>query len=277
MPNIDLIPEVLYRAMDPYHYRVDNLPLKNILTRQQLMNFVINSNEHEIQLSSGNTGGLHLRLNRSLNENGTLKANEIDDSLHSIGAHQDGIFDDGTGEQFYVRMTKSERDKLSLVSEQANKVTIKIQEPSNNIETYGSEIILKSTDTVSVTRNNQNIEIRTNFSKSLIKRNFYEVKPLQSTSGDYQNWMISNPSTPFVEGSLKVYIEGIRVPRKLTLTQGDSVYEERGVYVPPPGSDKSLNWIFLSFTADPQNGTFSFNQPINENHNILIDFDTSIT
>ena len=50
MPRIELIPEVLYQPQDPYHWEVDNLPLKNILRRQNLINLSVDNILEQIRV-----------------------------------------------------------------------------------------------------------------------------------------------------------------------------------------------------------------------------------
>ena len=43
MPNIDVIVPVYYNTLDPYYVYYDNLPLRNLVIRDELMNSAIES------------------------------------------------------------------------------------------------------------------------------------------------------------------------------------------------------------------------------------------
>jgi hypothetical protein len=68
MPRIELIPEVLYNALNPYHVYYDNLPIKNIIARQDMMNSSIDKNTKQILDAVGSAGTLDNRLSASLEE-----------------------------------------------------------------------------------------------------------------------------------------------------------------------------------------------------------------
>ena len=78
---------------------------------------------------------------------------------------------------------------------------------------------------------------------------------------DYINYTVDSISSPFVEGSLRVYVNGVRI------------FEDSEVYVPGPLVDDS--WTLLSFTADFDNGSFALSSAISEDDIIKIDYDIS--
>jgi hypothetical protein len=93
MPNINSIMPVLHDGNQPYHVHYDNLPLKNILTRIDLVNAQVDINSQILRGSSGSSGSLNNRLAVSLENNGKLKSSSVDQSLHNIGAHLDGEYE----------------------------------------------------------------------------------------------------------------------------------------------------------------------------------------
>ena len=68
MPRIELIPEVLYDGLHPYNYNYDNLPLRNILDRQTIMNLAIDLNSDILRDSVGSAGTLANRLSQTIND-----------------------------------------------------------------------------------------------------------------------------------------------------------------------------------------------------------------
>ena len=105
MPRIELIPEVLYQPNDPYHWEIDNLPLKNIITRQNLINLALDDVLEEMRDAIGTAGSVANRLNQSIEQDGSLKATAIDATLHNIEDHTDG--------SAFVRMSSAQSAKPS--------------------------------------------------------------------------------------------------------------------------------------------------------------------
>ena len=148
MPRIELIPEVLYQPQDPYHWEVDNLPLKNILRRQNLINLSVDNILEQIRDAIGTQGSLSNRLNQSIEEDGTLKTTAINNAMHSIEDHEDT--------EDYVRMTKVQSDKLDLISDEANNLSFQIN-------TDGSSSILFDAGVVEIQSSNSVVPIVTDF------------------------------------------------------------------------------------------------------------------
>lgn len=278
MPHIDLIPELLYQAMDPYHYEADNRPLQNIYARQNLINIAVDENSEQIREASGTAGSLQLRLTKALDADGDLRKTAVDATYHSIGAHADGNFDDGSGTKYYVRMLKEERDKLALITDEATNFGLEVELPSTVRIFDNDQPLLRSTDTITWEVESPNIiKARTTFPLEVVHRHYYEVKPLRQNSSDYKNWKIASSPMAFVPGTLAVYVEGIRVPRSLSTDQGDSDDESRYAYVPPVGASKTGSWLLLTYTADAETGTFTFNQNLDSSHSIFVDFSVELS
>lgn len=261
MPRIELIPEVYYNPLDPYHHEYDNLPLKNIIERQVLINTTLDKHDEQLREAAGTQGSLSNRLNQFVDEDGELLSTAIDDVTHSIGAHTDGVYDSVE----YVRMLKSERDKLALIADEAKDLTIQVEEISTTT-TFDSgilKLINSDTNTLEIVSTNE-VKINSVFPEAAAHQHYYDMVPVHAniSTPDYQNYKSTSLSTPYVDGSLRVFINGIK------LTETDSVY------VPGPlGPDD--NWYLTTFTSDYSNGTFALNRAIDPDDVILIDFDIS--
>ena len=93
MPEINLISVPLYDPMHPYHWEYDNLPLRVLMQREELINAAVDINSQIIRDAAGDQGTVANRLNQSMEENGNLKTIAIDEALHNIGWHEDGEYD----------------------------------------------------------------------------------------------------------------------------------------------------------------------------------------
>ena len=141
MPDISLIPEVKYEPLQPYHWSYDNLPLNNILQRINLINITVDRHTDILHGSLGTAGTLSNRLNQSLEQDGSLRTVAVDESLHNIGMHTDGVVTLTPSQIIaidpldvyslpsvvpFVRMLGAERDKLLLVSDEATSLRLQI-------------------------------------------------------------------------------------------------------------------------------------------------------
>ena len=258
MPNIDLIPDVLYDGSHPYHYHFDNLPLKNIVIRQQIINAAVDIQNAILTEAKGTAGSLAARLDAALESDGTFSADSIDDTEHSIGAHTDGEYE---GIE-YVRMTQDERDKLALINDEATEFSIQIEDDvlSNGPVTF------ESSDTIDVELiEPATIKFNATFSTDSLRLRYYDVTPVnQDEVPDYTNYFANGLETPYVDGSLRVYINGIR----LTADADVLVY---AVDDGPSGS-----WTEISYEESASEGTFALTRAITESDIIRVDFDTEI-
>lgn len=268
MPEVNLIPEVLYEPNQPYHYLYDNIPLKNILARINLINIQVDKNVEMLLGTAGSVGSLKNRLDESLNSDGSLKSSSVDSSLHNIAYHNDGEKD---GVE-YVRMKKDERSKLSLIESEANFISVQVNDEgvlsSGNIE-------LRSSDTVSFELEAPNvIKAHSLLPPDSAHRHEYSIVPAHqnssgssSSSPDWKSFTTTSLSTPYMEGSLRVYINGIRI-------------EPEGTYVPVFSSSSTPDsWMLFSISSeDPALGSFVLNSSIPyPGNSILIDFDTDFS
>ena len=277
MPEIEKITNVLYEGNQPYHVHYDNLPLKNILTRIDLVNAQVDINSDILRGCSGSVGSLSNRLDVSINEDGTLKSNEVDDALHNIAYHQDGeksvtteeinYFDtlgyEVTSPISFVRMIKEERNKLALIESESNKLYLTVEDSltESDVSLLSGEIELRPTDSIIFEVEAPNIvKIHSAFPADAAHRHHYNLSPAHTIPGspDYQNYKTTSLNTEFLEGSLRVYINGIRIG-----SQSIKVPDHNG-----------LNWTSTYISSQSSSGgTFSLNRALSSNDVIKIDFD----
>jgi hypothetical protein len=254
MPRIELIPEVLYNALNPYHVYYDNLPIKNIIARQDMMNSSIDKNTKQILDAVGSAGTLDNRLSASLEDDGSLLSSAVDASLHSIEAHTDTVE--------FVRMTNAERDKLALIEDEANFLAIHFDRagPSETPVPFESGNVVFS-DSVSTCWRYEagKMFLDLAFPLEAAHQHFYDLAPL-NPSGDFKNYTVTTLSTPYMSGSLRVYINGSKLS------------ESAEIYIPGrlPTDPFTLN----SFTPNPGGGTFVLDAAITSEDVIRVDFET---
>lgn len=257
MPRIELIDVPLYNPTDPYHFEIDNLPLRNIIQRQELINLSLDNVLDQLRDAIGTQGSVANRLNQSLNPNGSLKTSAIDAANHSIEAHADT--------DTYVRMQKAESDKLTLISDEATDLTLEVENGLSFVSFSSGEVSFQDSDTVSWSVTSPNI-VTANmaFPTSAAHNHYYGLAPVHEVlmDPDYRNYKVNAPATPYIDGSLRVYINGVRIN------------ENSEIYVPGPLVDDP--WMLLTYTSDYANGRFVLSTAITEDDNIIIDFDIAL-
>lgn len=257
MPRIELIDPVYFAPNDPYHWEIDNVPLKNIIQRQNLINLALDNALGQMRDAIGTQGSVANRLNQSLNADGSLKTVAIDDALHSIEEHEDT--DD------FVRMTKPQSDKLNLIANEATNLEFHVSSDGSAFLTFEEGILkLMPSDTVTPRIDAPN-ELRFDlaFPASAAHRHFYGQTPVHVAplDPDYMNYKVTSVSTPYVDESLRIYINGVRI------------FEDDDIYV--PGNLVDDPWTLISFTSDATNGTFALSVAISDEDIIKVDFDIS--
>jgi len=246
MPRLVDVPA--YDPLDPYHHEYDNRPIEALKLRTEQLNDAVEIQRDIMTEAIGSQGTLSNRLNQSMEEDGSLKTDAIDAALHSIEEHADT--DD------YVRMTSAERDKLALIDDEATNVTLTFElGDDTDVSFTNGEVIFENTNSVawSVTAPNK-VRADLGFPVAAAHTHLYDVNP---TTDD--NLTYSLP-TAFIEGSLRVYINGIRL----------SQYEE--VYVPSAIADSQF---LVKYTADNEEGTFVLSNSIEDEDVIRADYDIS--
>lgn len=265
MPNIDLIPVPQYAGNQPYHYFYDNLPLDALIQREQLINSQVDINSEILRQTIGTAGSLAARLNQSLENNGDLKVSAVNNTLHNIGYHTDGAYD-GVD---YVRMQLAERQKLSLVAAEATNFSMAVQGPSDI--TYidsGVATLVPSTTIDWTVLPDQKLRADVTVGLTNAHQHYDNIEPVSlNLTPDYQNYLTNLP-VQFVSGSLKVFINGVRI------FSGVSVYA--------PTTDPLAAWQLNRFTEynDEESVNylkgFSLLNPITINDIIRIDFEVAL-
>ena len=283
MPEINKIPEVLYNGNQPYHVHYDNLPLKNILARIDLVNSQVDINSDILRGCSGTMGNLSTRLSVSIKDDGHLKTSSVDSANHSIGAHSDGPYLDLETNSVisYVRMRKDERDKLNLIASEATNFRVEIEDSITSMSAISqipsiipfSEGTLRfnSSDTIFFDFEAPSvIKAHSVFPKAAAHKNIHGVIPEENnpTSPDHKTF---NVQIPFLEDTLRVYINGFRI----------NFGAENAVRV-LIGSNPALTASWKSFYIEditPASGIFKLNTAISYDTNLnrtdvlIADFD----
>jgi hypothetical protein len=258
MPRIELIDVPLYNATDPYHFEIDNVPLRNLIDRQELINLSLDNVLKELRDAIGTQGSLANRLNQSIEQDGSLKTVAIDDAEHSIEAHEDTVA--------FVRMLREESDKLTLISDEATDLTLEFQNsPGADVDFSSGETRFRDSATItwSVTAPNL-ITANMAFPATAAHRHWYTQEPVHSdiVEPDFINYKVNASSSVIVEGSLRVVVNGVRIN------------EDEAIYVPGPLVDDP--WMLLSYTAVEASGTFQLSTAISDDDNIVIDYDIAL-
>lgn len=277
MPDLNGLPVPLYTAGQPYHWEYDNIPLQTLADRDNLINAVVDTHQEILRNCAGTVGTLANRLNQSIEDDGNLKDTAVDQSLHNIAEHSDGTKTVSGSELTdyqnlgyptisnpvpFVRMLEAERDKLSLVADEATKILIDVNTPST-IYTFGDGVDtlnLAESSSIGWTFEAPNtVKPEIKFSTAFAHRHYYALEPVTS---DYISFGVNGAYTPYMEDSLRVYINGIRLDQDYT------------VYV--PNSDVTA-WTANKFTPNHLTGTFVLQTAITSNDIIKVDFDISVT
>lgn len=256
MPQIELIDPIYYGPNDPYHYYYDNLPLRNIIQRQILINLALDNVIEDITGAVGTQGSVANRLNQSIDEDGSLKSAAVDDVLHSIEAHSDT--------EDYVRMQKSESDKLSLVAEEATNFGVQVELESSTVEFTDGLLKFEPSTTVSFSLTAPNrLKFNLAYPAEAAHQHYYDQTPVADnlSSPDFMTYKVNSMGTAYNVGSLRVYVNGVR------LSASGSVYV--------PGPLVTDPWTLLTYTPDEENGTFTLSVALSIDDVIRINYDAS--
>lgn len=265
MPRLELIPNVYYQSNDPIHWEYDNLPLKSIVGRLDMVNNALDGIIVQVRDAIGTQGTMSNRLNQSINADGSLKSTAIDDSLHSIEEHADT--DD------YVRMTSDERDKLAQVADGATDVSLIVGDGTSEVQFTAGAVRLAASSTITPTVEAPNsIKLELAFSSDSAHQHYYGLTPVHTdiVSPDYTNYQVNSLSSPFMESSLRVYINGIRI-----FEDTGALVDNFEVYTPGELVDDA--WTLMSFISNHANGTFQLSSAITSDDVLKIDFDLALT
>lgn len=280
MPDIDKVEPTLYQPLDPYHWHFDNLPIQSILERENLINAAVDINSQTLRDAAGTQGTVANRLDQSIAPDGSIEVAAVDEAMHNIAAHADGTISlttdeiDGIADDLgyivsnpvpYVRMLDAERDKLALVSDQATALKLQVEGASTTTTFDDETVILTASPTVTWQATAPNrVEAHLAFPAEAAHAHIYGATPVPTNLGspDYTHYKTTSTSTVFVEDSLRVYVNGVRVNA------------DAAVYVPGP-SGPNGTWHLTTFAPSHSAGTFYFSRALDPDDVIVIDFDIS--
>lgn len=295
MPQLELIPVRLFEPTDPYNNQVDNVPLQALIDRILLVNNQVDFDANVLASAQGTQGTLANRLAQSINDDGSLKKSAIDAAQHNIAEHLDGSVTVNGTPISYVRMLKDERAKLAEIASGANKlevrVTLNTVAPStlppsqisvisvSEIEYLEGELKLHPSDSIYWDVDASGVlSAHTTFPSTVRHIHYYDFVPVHqnTTSPDYKNYAVTSTNTPYKEGSLRVFINGIRLTKLSNVTPGKA---SRGNYVPTAFSGSSPTWLTYTYSEDTaedgiiNSGKFSLSSAITSSDVITVDFD----
>jgi len=274
MPRIELINVPLYNPNDPYHWQFDNLPLQNLMRRQNLINLALDDLITQTRDAIGTQGTLANRLNQSIEEDGSLKKTAIDDAYHSMGNHTDDEWDDPEEYDLwvanrvapFVRMEKAESDKLANVAAGATDFWIQIQRDTDGEDVVDFDagvlkLLPSSTVSWEVIAPNK-LKAHLGFPVASAHKHYYDQIPVHydGSNPDYKKYKINTVASEYVEGSLRVFVNGLR------LTASEALYV--------PGELVNDPWTLLTYTPNHEEGTFLLAAAaLSEDDVIRIDYD----
>lgn len=283
MPDLSQLPVPQYQGDQPYHWEYDNLPLKTLADRDEIINGEVDSHGKILRDCAGTQGTLANRLAQSIDEDGNLIPAAVDESAHNIAEHTDGSktvsggeltayialgFPSLTNPVSFVRMLDSERAKLALIADEATNMTIEVETISNIVLFEEGPLQLAQSESIQWEVEAPNkVKAVLAVSTDFAHRHYYDLTPVMEPTDDltpieYKLFKVTSVATPFIEDSLRVYINGVRIS------------SEFSVYYP---SNPVSTWTLNRFTADAANGKFTLDSAITELDIIQIDFDVSLT
>lgn len=274
MPDLSKYPVPMYEAGQPYHWNYDNIPITNLSKRDEVINDELEIHADILISAAGSLGTLDARLDQSIEENGNLKESAINETLHNIAEHSDGnktvdnldYYNNTLGYTVdnpveFVRMLNAERAKLALIANEAKNIYFQIETPSETVEIDSGIIKLTPSNYIqwSITPGNPNI-----VKPIAVNPRYYDITPVPANINDpdYINYKVTSIGTAFIENSLRIYINGIRITTDVE------------IYV--PGKLPTDDWKLNKFTPNATNGTFELLNAITEDDVIRIDFEISL-
>lgn len=273
MPRIELITVPLYNPNDPYHWHFDNLPLQNLMRRQNLINLALDDLITQTRDAIGTQGSFANRLNQSIAPDGSLKKTAVNDTMHDMGNHSDDTWGDPDEYALwlenrnppFVRMEKAESDKLANIDSNATNFSVQVQRDSEGDDvvdfTSGFLKFLPSSSVTWEIESPNKLKAHLGFPVESAHQHFYNQIPVNfsSLSPDLRHFKVNTTSTSFVEGSLRIFVNGFKlIPNHV-------------IYV--PGALVNDPWSLLTYTADHDQGTFLLSAALSEEDVISIDYD----
>ena len=283
MPKLELIPEVYYQPTQQYHWTIDNLPLRAINDRIQLINSAVDLVSASVREATGIQGSLAARLDQTLDPSGDIKLNAVDGLFHNIANHSDGsisLSDDDLAAMnsslpyelnnpvLFVRMLSVERAKLSEVATGATAFQLQVTKNDDTVVTFANDTVeLLPSDTIQWRHTSPNqLQAELTFPTTAIHQHYYNITPVlvNLSTPDYKNYKVNSAATAFTAGSLRVYINGIRLSTTPSTVYAYGAAGPTGVWNP------------ISYTENAANGLFTLSRAITSVDTIIVDFDKTL-
>lgn len=253
MPDLSGIPVRRHQPLDPYDHIHDNQPIDDLETQVGVVNDAVDEMRVIMDAAIGSQPDLATRLAQSLEENGTLKQSAVDAVNHTIDAHTDT--------EDFVRMTAEERAKLDAVAANATKLAIVVPFAEDDEPTTFSDgdVEFVESDTVQFHQESGKIAIDIKIPISSKHIHYYDVTPV---TDDYLNYTTNGVPTAYKAGSLRVYVNGIRLSATAETTA-------------PVGGVATLITYAEGGDTDGvvTGGDFNFSVAVDEDDVVRIDFD----
>lgn len=245
-----------YEPDQPYYYTFDNTPIDALIQRDDIINNQVDINTALLEQAGGTAGTLPTRLNQSMDTTGALKATAINVAEHNIGYHTDGA---GADSIQYVRMKLSERDKLTTVSEYATSFGMKVQLPSTIVPYDSDFVTFAPSPTITWSVGTGQVVSANVVAQPDGHIHYDNITPVDANpTPDYLNYE-TGIASPFLSGSLCVYINGVRI-------------FDGGRTVKVPSTNPLTTWNSNGFTVNPDLMSFVLNTAITASDVIVIDF-----
>jgi hypothetical protein len=286
MPDLGALPVPRYQPAQPYHYEYDNVPLKTLEDRDNLINAAVDRHETIFEDCAGTQGTLANRLNQFVDPNGDLNPNAISEALHNIAFHSDGsktVSDGGlnpldndlaayqalgfpslTNPVSFVRMIAAERAKLSNMADGATNLVIDVNVvPPSIIPTFIPSMTPSYT-TITFGDVGGSMPLMTLTESDSIAWTYEspnKIRPELKVSTAFAHrhfynltpilvsgttYKVTSVSTPYIADSLRIFVNGFR----LTISE---------------------------YTESPTLGTFTLTTALGGGDIMRIDFDQSLT
>ena len=161
----------------------------------------------------------------------------------------------------YVRMIQEERDKLAVISNNATALQFQVETISSTQLFDDETIRLQDSDTVTWTLNAPNIvKAHMAFPVNAAHIHNYSVVPTNVSA-----YTIFSTPVPYVAGSLRVFINGIKILSGVS----------KAVFVPPYNGPNG-SWLSTYIVSEVAGtGHFTLNRALTINDKIAVDFDTN--
>ena len=271
MPNLD--PVRKYQPLDPYHHVADNQPIIDLEQNAARINDLVETHHAILTSAIGTQGSVAVRLNQSINPDGTLKAAAVDQAGHGISYHTDG--------GGFVRMTDLERSKLAGVASASTDLKVRVVASATSVLYDTGVVALKGSNSVVWRNESDGVYADVTFPLTARHRHYYDVKPtpVNSVSPDYQTYHTTSVATAYAAGSLRVHVNGVRI------SHADPDPAPPADVKFPRHSGSVTTWVSLNFSEDPAHvtagvvttGTFTLSAPVLATDRLTIDFDTVLT